>query len=452
MTNNTILALRRNQFGVEATAATATLSIDVDVTVGKTLIVGGVTYTFVASGADTAGEINVGAGHDETQPNIRAAINGTDGWNVPNPRVSVAAFASDDAVLTALQPGPAGNSLAVTGTYTDDTGNTATAFANGAFTRGTAVAATSVMAVERLEWDDADENLYMPQIANGLLIRNSGQAFPVQHGSRFSLGDQPVVWEQFPHFLSMAIMGQPVVTYESGVYRWVFTRNPAADPTPHSFTIQRRFSDGTNNVDQRVAYSMLSQLVLRYAENEHLRMSANGFGRKYEASEITGALTLPTYEIGVSALSTVAINDTWAALGDTQITGQVIGWELTIGTGFFPRYTADGRTALDFTMHQLNAEEVTLGLKLTMLMNTTRYATEQAAAAAGTLRAVRIVVTGSGSRELTIDGLYQHNKPSLFKIGESEGQDIVELDLSEATDGSNFFSITLDHPSVRTLA
>jgi hypothetical protein len=451
--SNTITAFRKSQWGVEATPATSTLTLEAQPTVGKTIIIGGTTYTVVASGADQAGEVNQGASAAAFQANIKAALNGTDGYNVVNHRVSCGDFTSDDATITARHPGPAGNALAFTGTFTDDSGNSATAFSGGAFARGTAVAATSVMAVETLEWDDADENLYMPQIANGLLVRNSGQAFPVQHGSRFSLGGQPVIWEQLPHWLSMAIKGDVIPTVEAGpLYRWTFTRNPAADPTPHSFTIQRRFSDGMNNIDQRVAYSMLNQLSISYAENEHLRMSAEGFGRKFESSAITPALTLPAYQIGVSALSTVYINDTWATLGNTQITGEVIGWELTIGTGFFPRATADGRADLDFTMHQMNGEEVMLGLKLTLLMDTARYATELAAAAAGALRAVRVNVAGSGNRSLTIDGLFQHNKPSLFKVGESEGQDVVELDLSEATDGTNYLSVVLDHPSVYSLA
>ena len=449
MTDNTIEGLRIQQWGVEGVKATSTLTIGVLPTAGKTIIVGGRTYTFVAAAA-VFGEVTRGAAAADAQTNLRAAINGT-ALNPANERVSCGVFAGNAATVTAHLPGTAGNSLAFTGTFTDDVGNSATAFTGGAFARGTAVAATSKIAVEEVEWGDDDEALYRPKFATGLLVRNRGAATAVMHGTRLSFGDQPVVWEQLPHWLTMAIEGDPTVVWDNSalVYRWTFTRDPVVNPSPLSWTLQRRFSNGVGGtVDQRASYLLLSELAMSWAQNEHLRFSGAGFARKFNTNAITGSLTLPTAELGVSALSTVFMNDTWAAVGTTLLAEQVVGWSLRVGTGAMPLHTAEGRTDLDFTKHQHNAEETQLGLSLTLLLDPTTYAAESAKAAAGAIRAVQVKVIGSGGRLLKIDGLFQYAKPALFKIGEQDGQDIVEIDLEEATDQTNFMRWIFEHPSV----
>lgn len=455
MTANTIEGLRVNQWGVEGAAATATLTLTVIPTAGKTLIIGGRTYTFRAAvDTDAAGEVSIGANVAEARTNLVAAINGN-ALNPANEKVSLGAFTGATATFTARVPGTAGNALAVTGTYTDDAGNSCTAFSGGVAAPGTAVAATSKIAIERLEWGDDDENIYRPSIANGLLLRNRGRAVPVQHGTRFSFSDQPVVWEQLMHWLSMAVQGNAFPAFVAGspdLYRWTFTRVPTANPLPNTFTLERRFSNGEGGtIDQRASYAMLSKLGFTFARNEHLRMSGEGFARKFETNAITSALTLPDPQLGVSALSTIYVDSSWANLGNTLLSEQVVGWAYEFGTGFAPLYTAEGRANLDFTKAQPNASGVMSTLNLTLLLDPTTYATEQAAAAAGDIRAVRILVTGPGGRSMTIDGLYQHTKPSLFKIGEQDGQDIVEIELEEATDETNFLQVVVDHPSVYAL-
>ena len=455
MTANTIEGLRINQWGVEGVAATATLTIGIIPTAGKTLIVGGRTYTFRAAvDTDAAGEVSIGANVAAAQANLRAAING-DALNPANEAVSCAAFAGNAAVLTARLPGTTGNSLAVTGTYTDDVGNSCTAFSGGSAALGTGVAATSKIAIEKLEWGDDDENLFRPSIANGFLIRNRGTAVATQHGTRFSFSDQPLVWSQIMHWLSMGFKGGVVPVFVAGspdVYRWTFTRSPSANPLPQSFTLERQYSNGEGDViDQECTYAMLSKIGFSYAENEHLRISGEGFARKFSDTTLTAALSLPTIDIGVSALSKVYLDTAWGSLGGTLLSEQVVGWEYEFGTGFFPLYTAEGRTDLDFTKAQPNAQEVMASLKLTLLLDPTTYAAEAAAAAAGTNRFIQILVTGSGGRSMKINTVMQHSKPTLFKIGEQDGQDVVELELEEATDETNFAQIIVDHPSVYAL-
>lgn len=453
MTANTITALRKTQWGFEGVAAQGTLTLAVQPTATDTMTIGDIVYTWVASGASTAGQINVGANVAAAKVNVLAAIGGTDGWNIANPAASASAFSGDVTTLTAKAKGTAGNSIVTTETYTSASnifnGATLGTTTAGAGGHGTAVAATSIAALEDLEWGDDAEVLYNPMFATSILARRRGAGTPVQHGARFSFSDQPVVWEQLPHWLSMAVKGGVTPQYTSSIYRWTHTRTPTAHPNLDSVTFERYFSNGEGGaIEQRCAYAMLSKWSLKFAVNDTLKMSGDGFGRAFETNTITAALSLPTPVLGVSALAKVYLDTSWGGIGNTLLSEQVVGFELEHGTGCYPLDTAEGRSGLDFTKHMYNAEETTLMFKLTCLVDPTTYAAENVAAAAGTVRAVQVYVSDGSTRVLKLNMLLRHVKPFYTKIGTQDGQDIVEYELEEAPDTTNFFAAILDHPSV----
>lgn len=457
MTDNTLTGLRVIQWGAEGVQAVGTLTVDTQPTALDTFTIGDIVYTVVASGASTPGQVNRGADLAAAKLNIVAAINGSDGWNVANPAVSASSFSTHVCTLTARLPGTGGSAIVTTETFTAVTNvfNRATlgGTTEGSFARGTAVAATSKIALENLEWGDEDENLIRPAYSTGILARNRGPATATQHGTRFSFSDQPLVWEQLPHLLSSVVEGIPTVIYTGGVYRWTFTRDPVANPNPITWTLERRFSDGNGNyVDQRASYCVFDEITIKWAKNEDLKVSGKGFARKFNTNALTSALSLPTAEIGVSALAQVYRDTTWGALGGTMLAEQVVGFEYKIKSGAVPLATAEGRTDLDFTKHVFNDKEVQLGLKMMLLLDPATYATEAAAAAAGTVRAIQIKVAGSSSRLLKFNGLFQYTKPSLFKIGSQDGQDVVDIELEEAPDTTNFHQVIFDHPTLKSLA
>lgn len=104
---------------VSAVASAGTLTVGAQPTADDTMTVGTKVYTFVANGtASSDGEIDIGTDLAGTQSNIVDAINGDDGINTANTLVSCGDFATNDAVITALVKGVAGNSIATTETFT----------------------------------------------------------------------------------------------------------------------------------------------------------------------------------------------------------------------------------------------------------------------------------------------------------------------------------------------
>lgn len=109
-------------------AAQGTLTMDTNPTNADTMTVDTKVYTFKTTLTGADGEVKIGANVAATQASLVAAFNltGTPGTDYGasmtyHPTVSIAAFATNDAVLTAKTGGTAGNSIATTETFTAGT-------------------------------------------------------------------------------------------------------------------------------------------------------------------------------------------------------------------------------------------------------------------------------------------------------------------------------------------
>jgi len=164
-------------------AAAGTLTVDTLPTAADTMTVGATTYTFRADAdTDQPGEISLGSGLAACQANIVAAINGTDNLNTANASTTIADFASDDAVLTAIIPGTAGNSIVTTETFTAvtnvfDAGTLGTTVAGSGTAQALGVASITIGATTTSVTADANgyfEELSVPYGTYTLNCRDAG--------------------------------------------------------------------------------------------------------------------------------------------------------------------------------------------------------------------------------------------------------------------------------------
>jgi len=106
-----------------ATASACLLTVAVQPISGDTFTIGDKVFTFVPVGtANADGEVSVGADLAGAKVEITAAINGTDGYNTASAYATIGAWATNDAVITALIAGTAGDLIACTETF-DNVGN-----------------------------------------------------------------------------------------------------------------------------------------------------------------------------------------------------------------------------------------------------------------------------------------------------------------------------------------
>jgi len=99
-----------------AIASQGTLSMATIPTANDTLTIDTTVYTFKAS-ASASGEVNLGANAAAAQANLVAAVAG-DALNSAHPTVTMAAFAANDAVITAIKAGVSGDTIVTTETFT----------------------------------------------------------------------------------------------------------------------------------------------------------------------------------------------------------------------------------------------------------------------------------------------------------------------------------------------
>lgn len=307
-------------------------------------------------------------------------------------------------------------------------------------TRGTAVAATSQIAVSEIQFDPSDL-VHRPRLAKGLLIRNPGNEVVVNRGTGLIVAETELAYDQIQNFLS-SLQGGRTGVGAGADKTWTFAPSLTADPAPDAWTIERRLSDGTDSIDNEWAYCLWSEIEILYQIDRPLMFRATGFGRRVQASTLTAAQALPTIENPPTPLSQVWIDSTWAALGTTAVAGQVLRARITVHTGLKPKLTLDSRADLDFTTYVFDAQERFVELEATLMVKASagQFATEKTAAEAQTLRAMRFKVLGTTSRELTLDMLLKHEKGSVQMLGQEDGQDTFDVRLVSSTDNTNWLS------------
>ncbi len=249
----------------------------------------------------------------------------------------------------------------------------------------------------------------------------------------------PACYEQLPFWLRAAIQGGVTASGGGAPYTWTFVRTGLAAPALKAATLERRDSDFTNHVDHEFAYCMPQSIKLSGAQDGEVMLQVNGVGNRREASTLTSALAAPTPVHIPFARSRVYLNDSWATLGNTLLTGKVISWEWTFFTGVRLLRTADNNSDLDHDIDVIDGNEVGAEIVIRVLADKTLFDAELAIAEAQTLRAVRIKMDGASSRAVTIDTLAKHVAGSLpMLVDEVAGQRVYEIRLQEATDDTNF--------------
>src|SRR3990167_8462797 len=108
-------------------------------------------------------------------------------------------------------------------------------------TKGTAVAATSKLAIEKFTLTPID-SLVRPRLLKGVMLGNPGNELAVRRGVEWESGDTAVVYDQLQQMLAMNYKGAVSPT-GVGPYTWTYTRDPTADPTLDARTFEERQTD-----------------------------------------------------------------------------------------------------------------------------------------------------------------------------------------------------------------
>jgi len=313
-------------------------------------------------------------------------------------------------------------------------------------TRGTPVAATNRLLIDSLSVDPGAVT-HKPTPAVGTLTRQGPTSITRKLAQLKAAG--PLSFEQIGYFLGMGVKGAVAATGGPPLYTYTYNPDEISDPAPDTYTIERRLSDmlATPGYDDiEMEYCFARQLTISGAEGEEAvwQIAADIVGRQVSSTTLTPAIGVPAVEEILVYKTSLYIDNTWAALGGTQISGQLLDFTLTYDTGLKELFCPDGNLYFSrYTFAGAPGRSKGASLDLTMLVDTQMVA-ERTKAQAGATRFVRLKATGSSSREVALDMAVQHESGDIAEVGAKDGLHIVSMKLMpiyDATGAAHFKAV-----------
>ena len=298
--------------------------------------------------------------------------------------------------------------------------------------RGDAVAATARW-LGNMTLREANK-YYIPDYPYGILSQYFTPGFQVAKAAEIAYASD-LTFEEIVDFLIMGLKGGVSPTGAGADKTWVFTHSVTADPAPTTFTIELANSDGSTTYGREMEYCFAKKLGITAGIDEPMKFTADVVGRQVTDSTPTPSLALPAaWETAQSNLLKVYMNNSWATLGTTQLSGKVVDMALDVITGLSEGKYLSGN--LYFDAYKPGA--ALADLTMTLEFDATADAEQELVRSRG-LRFVRLVVLGSAlggsAKKVQIDLCCFHAEDSIQEMfGDREGTDTVKLHLLGAYD------------------
>lgn len=256
-------------------------------------------------------------------------------------------------------------------------------------TPGTATAATSIWrGVGGMLKDDTTVEMVDEQI--GIAIPTN-RGYIGQLGGSLSMPATPATFEQLPHILEAAIktVGTGASDGVGSGKIYAYTTPTTSVNTIKTYTIET----GDNQQAEEMEYSFVEKFTLSGERGQAVMMSADWIGRQVTNTTFTGALSVPTVEEIVTGKGAFYIDAVGGTVGTTAITGTLLGWELSVDTGWRGKWTIDAGQ-LYFNFHYFDRDSFDAELSLTFEHDATAVA-QKALFRAGTPRLFRVNIPGN---------------------------------------------------------
>ena len=303
--------------------------------------------------------------------------------------------------------------------------------------RGTLVAATRRMTGGATVRRTMAQEMFEDEMY-GVLARTARA--PVITANGFELEyTAPLSFEELLLPLLSGMKGAVTPTGAGADKTWTFTPGVAADPVPDTFTVEWVESDFTNDQEWEAGYAFTTGWGVKVGVTGLAELSVSMAARKAVSSTKTASVALPALNYAPALTWKVYVDDAWAGLGTTPVTGQVYGADWKFDTGIKPQTYLDGRAAVDFSQYEFGSRSAELSLEAVVSPTAGIVIAEQAKKDTPALRFVRLELSGAalggGTYKIQIDGAYYHAEDSLSERGaDRDGNMITGMHLLSAYD------------------
>ena len=194
-------------------------------------------------------------------------------------------------------------------------------------------------------------------------ISGTTRSYTSHELARLNMEDTPATYEQILHLLEAGIKEVGTGVHDTGAgtgtgYVYTYALPTTAQATPKSYSIE----GGDDQQAEESSYCVVESFNLSGSSREAVTMSADWIGRTVAPTTFTTTQTLPTVEEIIFGKGVIYIDTAGGTFGGTQKTSTLLGFDLSVTTGFTPVFTAEGN--LYFTFVKQIRPEITCNITL----------------------------------------------------------------------------------------
>lgn len=217
------------------------------------------------------------------------------------------------------------------------------------------------------------DRTYIPQVLAGI-------AFP----------DTPATFEQITTLFAAGIQDDTPAADGGGSGK-IYVYQPPVDWNQPGITFIKTYTieTGDEEAAEVATYCVPAEFSLKGAMGEALMVSSTWFGRQAATTTFTSGLSYLAVEEILTQKGIIYI-DNAGSLGGTPITNSISQFELSVTTGWIPRFTAGGE--LFFSKAVYTRPEILLSI---VFEHEDQVVAEKVLMRAQTARSIRLIFTGS---------------------------------------------------------
>ncbi len=219
---------------------------------------------------------------------------------------------------------------------------------------------------------------------------------------------------------------------------WTFAPSQTA-PAIDSYTLEFVADDGSTKQAVEAAYGFTGSFEITGGVEALPQITWSMDARKSNDVTYTSGIALPTLSFASNLRWSVQMDDTWANIGNTSISGEVYGFTLGQSPFVIPQYYLDNRDDLSFSGVEPVTRTTDVTIECTYDTGASNFVeTEMAKKDSGGLRFLQLFLQGGAfqspdnslNRFIKMRGCFVHADDSMEELGaDRDGNSVVSMHL-----------------------
>jgi hypothetical protein len=308
-------------------------------------------------------------------------------------------------------------------------------------TAGTAVAATRRVLTKSATYRQQQTQEMFEGQLSGVLSRAVTKPKITREASQLEISTDLDFEQVLMPLLSGVKGGVTPSSPGSGEARlWTFSPSQTA-PSVDSYTLEFVVDDGSTKQAVEASFGVTSSFEITGGVEALPQITYSMDARKSSDATYTSGISLPgmANEFASNLRWSAHMDDTWSAIGGTNIGGQVYGFTWGQSAYVMPQYYLDGRDTLDFSGVEPQTRTTDVAIECTYDTGASNFAeTEMAKKDSGTIRFLELRIAGAVfgtpdaalNRFIKLRGCFVHADDSMEELGaDRDGNSVLSMHL-----------------------